>query len=122
MICPKCKGDLSYFKSHRYLEQGEAVLDCNCGERIYPKPKEIKMDKEKNKYKEEKKLLLKWYKNRSKMKYKDEKLRVSEKGLRAMINALEEYKTKNKFNEEYTQFLEDLRTEMTFILCEEYLI
>ena len=43
MICPKCKGDLSYFKSSRYLEQDKAVLDCYCGDRIYTKPKEIKM-------------------------------------------------------------------------------
>ena len=32
--CPKCGGDLSYFRTNRYLESGEAVCDCKCGHRI----------------------------------------------------------------------------------------
>ena len=33
--CPKCGNELSYFRTCRYLESGEAVCDCRqCGTRI----------------------------------------------------------------------------------------
>lgn len=33
--CPKCGNELSYFRTCRYLESGEAVCDCRqCGKRI----------------------------------------------------------------------------------------
>jgi predicted RNA-binding Zn-ribbon protein involved in translation (DUF1610 family) len=33
--CPDCGNELSYFRTCRYLESGEAVMDCRqCGKRI----------------------------------------------------------------------------------------
>ena len=33
--CPKCGNELSFFRTCRYLESGEAVCDCRqCGHRI----------------------------------------------------------------------------------------
>ena len=33
--CPNCGNELSYFRTCRYLEGGEAVMDCRqCGKRI----------------------------------------------------------------------------------------
>ena len=83
----------------------------------------MKTKKPSKKYMKEKRQLRKWYKDRSKMKYVDGHLRETEKGLRAISNALETYRNrKDGFQEEYAKFLEDLRMEMVFILCEEYLI
>lgn len=63
--------------------------------------------------------LTKWYKDMSKMKYKDNKLRITVKGLESIRNALEHYRIKNKWNEEYTDFLEKLEVEILMLLCKE---
>ena len=62
--------------------------------------------------------LTKWYKSMSKLKYQDKQLRLTEKGLETLRNAVEYYRIKNKWNNEYTQFLTDLEVEMLMLLCE----
>lgn len=58
-----------------------------------------------------------WYKKMSKMKYKDNQLRLTIKGLESLRNALENYRIKNKWNQEYTEFLKELETEILMLLC-----
>ena len=61
--------------------------------------------------------LTKWYKSMSKLKYEDRELRLTEKGLTALRNAISDYR-KHRWNESYTQFLKDLEVEMLMLLCE----
>lgn len=62
--------------------------------------------------------LTKWYKSMTLLKYQDKQLRLTEKGLEALRNAIENYRIKNKWNDGYTQFLNDLEVEMLMLLCE----
>ena len=63
--------------------------------------------------------LTKWYKSMSKMKYRDKELRLSQKGLEALRNAVESYRIgESRWNPEYTQFLKDLEAEILMLLCE----